>query len=201
MTVVAGVDGRRGGWVAVVLEDGQFADSLFDTAFAELLRRSPIRQPLARHPHRAPPRRERTHRRRCRSRVRRSQAEQRLSSSATCGVGRVDLCRGSRTPPLAVRAVIRPPKEDPRGRGLPRGAGVRGASLGVVCRAGRPTSPTLEAQLERPHGQATATQRSRNRAAGRAEGGAGRSRRRSRRSDRRLVGRAEGAWRGNDASA
>jgi hypothetical protein len=47
MTVVAGVDGCRGGWVAVVLEDGQFADSLFDTAFAELLRRSPIRQPLA----------------------------------------------------------------------------------------------------------------------------------------------------------
>lgn len=38
MPVVAGVDACRGGWVAIALEDGQFADSLLATTFAQLLR-------------------------------------------------------------------------------------------------------------------------------------------------------------------
>jgi predicted RNase H-like nuclease len=36
--VFAGVDACRGGWVAIALEDGQFADSLFATTFAQLVR-------------------------------------------------------------------------------------------------------------------------------------------------------------------
>jgi len=37
MTVVAGVDACRGGWVAIVVEDGQFADSVIAATFAQLL--------------------------------------------------------------------------------------------------------------------------------------------------------------------
>jgi predicted RNase H-like nuclease len=37
MTVVAGVDACRGGWVAIVIGAGQFADSLFAPTFAQLL--------------------------------------------------------------------------------------------------------------------------------------------------------------------
>jgi predicted RNase H-like nuclease len=39
MPVVAGVDACRGGWVAIVLGAGQFADSLFAATFAQLLGR------------------------------------------------------------------------------------------------------------------------------------------------------------------
>jgi predicted RNase H-like nuclease len=38
VTVVAGVDACRGGWVAVALKDGQFADSLLAQTFPQLLR-------------------------------------------------------------------------------------------------------------------------------------------------------------------
>jgi predicted RNase H-like nuclease len=37
VTVVAGIDACRGGWVAIVLDDGRFADSLFGSSFAQLL--------------------------------------------------------------------------------------------------------------------------------------------------------------------
>ncbi len=37
MTLVAGVDASRGGWVAVVVDAGHFADSLSATTFAQLL--------------------------------------------------------------------------------------------------------------------------------------------------------------------
>lgn len=37
VTVVAGVDACRGGWVAIVLDDGRFADSLFAAGFTQLL--------------------------------------------------------------------------------------------------------------------------------------------------------------------
>ena len=37
VTVVAGVDACRGGWVAIVLEDGRFADSLLAASFPRLL--------------------------------------------------------------------------------------------------------------------------------------------------------------------
>lgn len=36
MTVVAGVDACRGGWVAIVLEDDRFADSILAATFAQL---------------------------------------------------------------------------------------------------------------------------------------------------------------------
>jgi predicted RNase H-like nuclease len=35
--MVAGVDACRGGWVAIVLKDGRFADSLVASSFAQLL--------------------------------------------------------------------------------------------------------------------------------------------------------------------
>jgi predicted RNase H-like nuclease len=37
VTVVAGIDACRGGWVTIVLDDGRFADSLFGSSFAQLL--------------------------------------------------------------------------------------------------------------------------------------------------------------------
>jgi predicted RNase H-like nuclease len=37
VTVVAGVDACRGGWVAIVLDDDRLADSLFTATFAQLL--------------------------------------------------------------------------------------------------------------------------------------------------------------------
>jgi predicted RNase H-like nuclease len=37
VTVVAGVDACRGGWIAIVLEDGRFADALFASGFVRLL--------------------------------------------------------------------------------------------------------------------------------------------------------------------
>jgi predicted RNase H-like nuclease len=37
VTVVAGVDACRGGWIAIVLDDGRFADALFASGFARLL--------------------------------------------------------------------------------------------------------------------------------------------------------------------
>jgi predicted RNase H-like nuclease len=37
MTVVAGVDACRGGWVAIVVEDDQFINSMFAATFAQLL--------------------------------------------------------------------------------------------------------------------------------------------------------------------
>jgi predicted RNase H-like nuclease len=37
VTVVAGVDACRGGWIAIALDDGRFADSLFAFEFAQLL--------------------------------------------------------------------------------------------------------------------------------------------------------------------
>jgi predicted RNase H-like nuclease len=37
MTVVAGVDGCQGGWVAIVVDDGRFTASRFEATFAQLL--------------------------------------------------------------------------------------------------------------------------------------------------------------------
>jgi hypothetical protein len=39
MTLVVGVDARRGGWVEIVLSDGRFADSVFAPTFAGLVER------------------------------------------------------------------------------------------------------------------------------------------------------------------
>jgi predicted RNase H-like nuclease len=41
MTVVAGVDACRGGWVAIVVEDERFTNSLLAATFAQLLRALP----------------------------------------------------------------------------------------------------------------------------------------------------------------
>jgi predicted RNase H-like nuclease len=37
VTVVAGVDAYRGGWIAIVLKDGRLADALFASGFVRLL--------------------------------------------------------------------------------------------------------------------------------------------------------------------
>ena len=39
MTLVVGVDACRGGWIAIVLNDGRFADSVFSPTFAGLVER------------------------------------------------------------------------------------------------------------------------------------------------------------------
>src|SRR5204862_405586 len=41
MTLVVGADACRGGWVAIVLNDGRFADSLVAPTFAGLVERLP----------------------------------------------------------------------------------------------------------------------------------------------------------------
>ena len=39
--LTVGVDGARGGWIAVALEDGRFADAVFERRFPSLLERLP----------------------------------------------------------------------------------------------------------------------------------------------------------------
>ena len=140
-------------------------------------------------------------RRSCRPQLRRAAAQQCLSNAAACGAGRGPRMPGlaERCPPLSAQSFALGGRKNPRSRGLPRGAGVRGASAGSLVRgARRPATPALEAQLERPDGTAPAPRGGGHRVAGRPGGRRGRGRRCPRRGDDRLVGGSEGARRGGD---
>jgi hypothetical protein len=75
-----------------------------------------------------------------------------------------DVRRGPACSAFAVSTVVRP-RQEPRSRGGPGRAPLRGASRGLVRRARWPAPPLLEAELEPPDGTAAAAHHRGSRAA------------------------------------